>query len=119
MAHRRQLPPLPGLRPDLVIKKVDVLPGGIVKVVVKNQGFARAGVNKLAMRVSRNSQVLGHLTANVPALLPGQSTTVTLQLSPTTQFGFGRLRLDLMVDASKIVRELNENNNTFVKIVGN
>src|SRR5262245_59500821 len=102
--------------PDLVILKA-AESGTTAKVLVKNQGKAKAGKNVLTLRVSRAGKLLGTRSVSVPALKAGQSVVVTVNTAGLVLSAPGT-RLLYRVDANNRVNGSNKNNNTFPRTVG-
>lgn len=96
-------------RPDLIIPMAYKVPGGDLRVSVRNQGSVKSAACKLSIRLFDSAGgEIGQKTIDVPALAPG----LTMMLNtPVGSLAPGS-RVDLKVDSTNLVNESNENNNT-------
>src|SRR6266508_186427 len=79
------------LKPDLTITKLKATRHG-VKVTVKNQGKKASGATTVRVELLRGRNVLVKHSARLPALKPGQTTTMTVHLEHFGHHGqFGQV----------------------------
>ena len=105
-------------RPDLIVKKIHAFTWDhanhrtVIKVTVKNIGFAKAGLSYLRIMDKSTLQSTGapyNAVAAVPALNAGASFTATLYL-PYWIFN-PDASLEAEADYKGMVKEIKENNN--------
>ena len=105
-------------KPDLIVKKIHAFSWDhanqrtIIKVTVKNIGFAKAGISYLRIMDHSTHQSTGapyNAVAAVPALNPGATFTATLYL-PYWIFN-PDASLEAEADYKGMVQEIRENNN--------
>ena len=96
--------------PDLVVLKVSSpsLDGGVVKVLVKNQGNAPAVASHMAITITPLTSPLKVFSPAVGALAAGQQVEVQAQ----TGFLLSQATYEAKADRSNTVQESNERNNT-------
>lgn len=101
--------------PDLKIQKAVVATPTTARVLVQNIGMKASGACWLRMNVynKMTGVFVGSGSVLVPALIPGQSTWVSLQTMPAVLLTPNR-RLLFIVDSTNIVAESNENNNLLI-----
>lgn len=103
---------------DLVIDSWTTNPGQPVcnqaateTIVVRNAGSGNFGGGRLVVEDLFNNNIGGSVAGDIPALGPGASAQITLQLTVNNNFLEGHTRR-LRLDPDNAVAEIDENNNS-------